>query len=278
MGLLTTKIKSILDYYIDSSFHVSLCAICYVLLIHNQVYSSVEITVYLLYDLLFIFCSTCFAYNFIKYHEILISKSKPIYTLTWSFFTIAVVCLLISFLIFFLFPFQKQIISIFIAFFTIFYTIPFYKKFSLRSNPLIKILTISFSWVLTIVILPFYQIFDVYFLTYYSIIIFLLVTVQMIPFEIRDAKLDAYYTKNSVNIFGLKLVKKIGYILLFSILVFQIISFQINDNFEIRASSLIILVILTLLIRKSMSNQFKYYSSLLTESVPVYWLIIDLLL
>ena len=278
MGLLTTKIKSILDYYIDSSFHVSLCTICYVLLIYNQVYFSIEITDYIFYDLLFIFGTTYFAYNFIKFYEILVSKSKPIYILTWVFFILAIICLLFSVFIFFLFPLTKQIISVFIAFLTISYTIPFYKKYTLRSNPLIKILTISISWVFIIVVLPFIEILDICFLTYYSVVIFLMVTVQMVPFEIRDAKLDAYHTKNSVNVYGLKLVKKIGYILLFSILVFQIIFSIINDNFKIQASSLIILVIMALLIRKSTSNQFKYYSSFLVESVPIYWLIIDLLL
>ena len=165
-----------------------------------------------------------------------------------------------------------------ITFFTVAYTIPFYKKYNLRSYPIIKILTISISWTLSIVVLPFYEILDSFQLIYYSVIIFLMVTAQMVPFEIRDARLDAHYVKNSVNIYGLKAIKIVGYILLLSILVFQIINIQINNSFELHFSSLIILIIMTLLIRKSTDNQSKYFSSLVVESIPVYWLIMDLVL
>ena len=105
-----------------------------------------------------------------------------------------------------------------------------------------------------------------------------MVTAQMVPFEIRDARLDAHYVKNSVNIYGLKTIKIVGYILLLLILVFQIINIQINNSFELHFSSLIILIIMTVLIRKSTDNQSKYFSSLVVESIPVYWLIMDLVL
>ena len=180
--------------------------------------------------------------------------------------------------IFFGFTFTKQVLAVCITFFTIAYTIPFYKKYTLRSYPIIKILTISTSWTLSIVVLPFYEILDSSQLIYYSVIIFLMVTAQMVPFEIRDARLDAHYVKNSVNIYGLKTIKIVGYILLLSILVFQIINIQINNSFELHFSSLIILIIMTVLIRKSTNNQSKYFSSLVVESIPVYWLIMDLVL
>ena len=105
-----------------------------------------------------------------------------------------------------------------------------------------------------------------------------MVTAQMVPFEIRDAKLDANYVKNSVNIYGLKTIKKVGYILLLSILVFQITKNQINNCFELHFSSVIILIIMTALIRKSTYNQSKYFSSLMVESIPIYWLIMELIL
>jgi hypothetical protein len=105
-----------------------------------------------------------------------------------------------------------------------------------------------------------------------------MVTTQMVPFEIRDARLDAHYVKNSVNIYGLKTIKIVGYVLLLSILVFQITNIQINNSFELHFSSLIILIIMTVLIRKSNHNQSKYFSSLVVESIPVYWLIMDLVL
>lgn len=278
MGLLTTKIKSILDYYIDFNFHVSLCAVSYILLIYNQTKSSFVITDQIALDILFILTATHFAYNFIKYYEFLVSKNKPIIDFSITFFLPALISFFILIYIFFVFTFTKQVLVVFIAFFTIGYTIPFNKKHTLRYYPIIKILTISASWTLSIVVLPFYEMFDSYILIYYSVIIFLMVTVQMVPFEIRDARLDAHYVKNSVNVYGLKTIKKAGYILLLSILVFQITNIQINNSFELHFSSLIILIIMTVLIRISTDNQSKYFSSLVVESIPVYWLIMDLVL
>ena len=278
MGLLTTKIKSILDYYIYSNFHVSLCAISYILLIFNQTKLSFEITNHIVLDILFVLTATHFAYNFIKYYELIVSKNKPIYDFSITFFLPALISFFILIYIFFVFTFTKQVLVVCITFLTVAYTIPFYKKYNLRSYPIIKILTISISWTLSIVVLPFYEILDSFQLIYYSVIIFLMVTAQMVPFEIRDARLDAHYVKNSVNIYGLKAIKIVGYILLLSILVFQIINIQINNSFELHFSSLIILIIMTLLIRKSTDNQSKYFSSLVVESIPVYWLIMDLVL
>ena len=278
MGLLTTKIKSILDYYIYSNFHVSLCAISYILLIFNQTKLSFEITNHIVLDILFVLTATHFAYNFIKYYELYISKHKPIHDFSITFFLPALISFFILIYIFFVFTFTKQVLAVCITFLTVAYTIPFYKKYNLRSYPIIKILTISISWTLSIVVLPFYEILDSFQLIYYSVIIFLMVTAQMVPFEIRDARLDAHYVKNSVNIYGLKAIKIVGYILLLSILVFQIINIQINNSFELHFSSLIILIIMTLLIRKSTDNQSKYFSSLVVESIPVYWLIMDLVL
>ena len=278
MGLLTTKIKSILDYYIDFNFHVSLCAISYILLIYNQTKLSFEITDYFVLDTLFVLTATHFAYNFIKYYEFTVSKNKPIHDFSITFFLPALISFFILIYIFFVFTFTKQVLVVCITFFTIAYTIPFYKKYNLRSYPIIKILTISTSWTLSIVVLPFYQIFDSFQLIYYSVIIFLMVTAQMVPFEIRDARLDAHYVKNSVNIYGLNTIKKVGYILLLSILVFQITKNQINNSLELHFSSLIILIIMTVLIRKSTYNQSKYFSSLMVESIPIYWLIMELIL
>ena len=278
MGLLTTKIKSILDYYIDFNFHVSLCAISYILLIYNQTKLSFVITDHIVLDTLFVLTATHFAYNFIKYYELTVSKNKPIHDFSITFFLPALISFFVLLYIFFVFTFTKQVLVVCITFFTIAYTIPFYKKNNLRSYPIIKILTISTSWTLSIVVLPFYQIFDSFQLIYYSVIIFLMVTAQMVPFEIRDARLDAHYVKNSVNIYGLNTIKKVGYILLLSILVFQITKNQINNSFELHFSSVIVLIIMTVLIRKSTYNQSKYFSSLMVESIPIYWLIMDLIL
>tara|TARA_B100001113_G_C20658538_1_gene426779 strand:+ start:32 stop:334 length:303 start_codon:yes stop_codon:yes gene_type:complete len=99
----------------------------------------------------------------------------------------------------------------------------------------------------------------------------------MIPFEIRDAKSDENYTKNSINVYGLKVVKKIGYFILFLILAFVIIFEKLDNNFSSQTPLILTLILTAILIRKSTEKQFKYFSSLVVESVPIYWLFLDFL-
>ena len=99
----------------------------------------------------------------------------------------------------------------------------------------------------------------------------------MIPFEIRDAKSDENYIKNSINVYGLQVIKKIGYFILFLILAFVIIFEKLDNNFTSQTPLIITLIITAILIRKSTEKQFKYFSSLVVESVPIYWLFLDFL-
>ena len=277
MGLLTTKIKSVLDYYIDSSFHVSLCAICYVLVIYNQNYKTLEISDFILIDILFVFTATFCAYNFIKFYEFYLSKNRPFNNFNLFSFTPSIIFFLIFLFYFFSYPFFKQIIVLICSLITFAYTIPIYKKYTLRTKPIIKILSISISWSILVVFVPFYEVFDFHYLIYYSVIIFLITVILMIPFEIRDAKSDENYTKNSINVYGLQVIKKIGYFILFLILAFVIIFEKLNNNFTSQTPLILTIIITAILIRKSTEKQFKYFSSLVVESVPIYWLFLDFL-
>ena len=277
MGLLTTKIKSVLDYYIDSSFHVSLCAICYVLVIYNQNYKTLEISDFILIDILFVFTATFCAYNFIKFYEFYPSKNRPFNNFNLFSLTLSIIFSLIFLFNFFSYPFFKQIIVLVCSLITFAYTIPIYKKYTLRTKPIIKIISISISWSILVVFVPFYEVFDFHYLIYYSVIIFLITVILMIPFEIRDAKSDENYTKNSINVYGLKVIKKIGYFILFLILAFVIIFEKLNNNFTSQTPLILTLILTAILIRKSTEKQFKYFSSLVVESVPIYWLFLDFL-
>ena len=277
MGLLTTKIKSVLDYYIDSSFHVSLCAICYVLVIYNQNYKTIEISDFIFTDLLFVFTATFCAYNFIKFYEFYLSKNRPFNNFNLFSITLSIIFFLIFLFYFFSYPFFKQIIVLICSLITFAYTIPIYKKYTLRTKPIIKIISISISWSILVVFVPFYEVFDFHYLIYYSVIIFLITVILMIPFEIRDAKSDENYTKNSINVYGLQVIKKIGYFILFLILAFVIIFEKLNNNFTSQTPLILTLILTAILIRKSTEKQFKYFSSLVVESVPIYWLFLDFL-
>ena len=96
MGLLTKKIKLLFDYYINSSLHVSFCIISYIItikLINKFPFDWGNIS--------FVFFTTFFTYNFIKFYEIVISTNRPISFVLKLFFSKALFAFLISFYLFF---------------------------------------------------------------------------------------------------------------------------------------------------------------------------------
>ena len=271
MGLLTKKIKLLFDYYINSSLHVSFCVICYIISINliNQIHVNWE-------DIVFVFFTTFFSYNFIKFNEILTSINKPVSLLLKSFFLKALISLVISFYLFFNLSSSKQIFVVIISIVTVLYTIPLISNYTLRDNPILKILTVAFCWTMLIVIFPFFGVLDFVNIFYYSLLIFCLVTAQMIPFEIRDMLKDKDLVKTIIHNYGIKYSKNIGYFVLIIALLFTMITGCLSENLVFKNSILIIILITAILVNFSREKQNKYYSSFIVESVPVYWLIVEI--
>ena len=71
--------------------------------------------------------------------------------------------------------------------------------------------------------------------------------------------------------------KNTVFLILFLILAFVIILEKLENNFTSQASLILTLILIAILIRKSTEKQFKYYSSLVVESTPIYWLFLDFL-
>ena len=238
MGLLTKKIKLLFDYYINSSLHVSFCIICYIIiikLINKFPFDWGNIS--------FVFFTTFFTYNFIKYNESVQSINRPISFGLKLFFSKALIAFFISFYLFF--------------------------------NPIIKIFTVAFCWTMMIVVLPFFEMMDVYNIFYYSLLIFCLVTAQMIPFEIRDKDKDMYNVKTIVHIFGTKNSKIIGYFILTTALTPTILTYYLSVDIVLKYSTTLIILVTGILIYISSEKQNKYYSSFIVESVPMIWLLIE---
>ena len=271
MGLLTKKFKLLFDYYIHSSLHVSFCVICYIILINliNQIHVNWE-------DIVFVFFTTFFSYNFIKFNEILISINKPVFPLLKIFFLKALISLVISLYLFFNLSSLKQIFVVIISIITFLYTIPLISNFTLRDNPILKILTVAFCWTTLIVLFPFFGVLDFVNIVYYSFLIFCLVTAQMIPFEIRDMLNDKDLVKTIIHNYGIKYSKNIGYSVLIIALLFTMITGYLSENIVFKNSILIIILITAILVNFSREKQNKYYSSFIVESVPIYWLIVEI--
>ena len=271
MGLLTKKFKLLFDYYINSSLHVSFCVICYIISINliNQIQVNWE-------DIAFVFFTTFFSYNFIKFNELLTSINKPVSLLLKSFFLKALISLVISLYLFFNLSSSKQIFVVIISIVTVLYTIPLISNYTLRDNPILKILTVAFCWTMLIVIFPFFGVLDFVNIVYYSLLIFCLVTAQMIPFEIRDMLKDKDLVKTIIHNYGIKYSKNIGYFVLIIPLLFTMITGYLLENLVFKNSILIIILITAILVNFSREKQNKYYSSFIVESVPIYWLIVEI--
>ena len=271
MGLLTKKFKLLFDYYINSSLHVSFCVICYIISINliNQIHVNWE-------DIAFVFFTTFFSYNFIKFNEILTSINKPVSLLLKSFFLKALISLVISLYLFFKLSSSKQIFVVIISIVTVLYTVPLISNYTLRDNPILKILTVAFCWTMLIVIFPFFGVLDFVNIVYYSLLIFCLVTAQMIPFEIRDMLKDKDLVKTIIHNYGIKYSKNIGYFVLIIALLFTMITGYLLENLVFKNSILIIILITAILVNFSREKQNKYYSSFIVESVPIYWLIVEI--
>jgi hypothetical protein len=271
MGLLTKKFKLLFDYYIHSSLHVSFCVICYIILINliNQIHVNWE-------DIVFVFFTTFFSYNFIKFNETFISINKPVSPILKIFFLKALISLVISLYLFFNLSSLKQIFVVIISIVTFLYTIPLTSNFTLRDNPILKILTVAFCWTTLIVLFPFFGVLDFINIVYYSFLIFCLVTTQMIPFEIRDMLKDKNLVKTIIHNYGIKYSKNIGYSVLIIALLFTMITGYLLENLVFKNSILIIILITAILLNFSSEKQNKYYSSFIVESVPIYWLIVEI--
>ena len=271
MGLLTKKFKLIFDYYINSSLHVSFCVICYIISINliNQIHVNWE-------DIAFVFFTTFFSYNFIKFNEVLVSINKPVSILFKFFFLKALISLIISLYLFFNLSSSKQIFVVIISVVTVLYTIPLISNYTLRNNPILKILTVAFCWTMLIVLFPFFGLLDFVNIVYYSFLIFCLVTAQMIPFEIRDMFKDKDLVKTIIHNYGIKYSKNIGNIVLIIASLFTMITPYLLENLVFKNSILIIILITAILLNFSREKQNKYYSSFIVESVPIYWLIVEI--
>ena len=266
--------KNILNFYVNSSMHVALA-----------VYSLVRITE-LYFDLpynenldYFIFYATITGYNFIKYagvakfyHRSLTKSMRLIQIFSFLSF-----CLLVYYgsnlsttvLIYFI-PF---------ALLTLVYVVPFLGGFqkNLRRVSYLKIFLVAFVWSGVTTVIPLivgeYQYEVSIILLFVQRMLFILVLI--LPFEIRDMKLDFKNLKTLPQKIGIEKTKKVGFVLLLFSLT---IEFLITTSFAYRNSYLVICFILLIFLMRSTQNQSKFYSSLWVESIPIFWWILILIL
>jgi len=261
MPLLTNKMMQFFSLYLKSNIHVSICLIFYSLTISlkNDLHLKSS---YIFLMFLFVFG----AYNFIKFNENRFTIVKMLPTKKLIFFYL-VNFIFFSMGLFYFFGIVEQIIFLFLSFIIILYSVPIFGKFSLRKNIIFKLFSVPVSWATLIVFFPFSNEMELSKLIYYFIIIFMIIFVQMIPFEIRDYESDKKHFNNIIKIYGLNTIKKLGYFCLILVFLISLLGNKIQIDFDL----LIVLITLGILTKKATKKQKFYYSSFIVESLPVFW-------
>lgn len=273
-------LKSIFNFYINSSVHVAL-----------GVYALTWITLKqfeLQYDkdvLYFVFFATITGYNFIKYfgiakfhHRSLANWLKAIQLFSLVAF-IAMCYYLMQ-----LEPKTLLLIGV-LGIITFLYAIPLLPKKifiddhkNLREIGGLKIYVIGIVWAFATVIVPLVDngiiIDNDAVIT--SIQRFLYVLILMLPFEIRDLNYDSVKLATIPQKIGIKKTKLIGALLL--MLFFVLEYFKDNLSSISIMVTLIITFITLLFVIFSSKTQSKYYSAFWVEMLPVFWLLILLML
>lgn len=264
------QIKKIFDFYINSSTHVALAIVSFVVLTYLDLGLVID------YELVFfIFAASVTAYNFVKYASIAGFRHIE---LTYRLRVIQVYSLLVFlYLIYSLFflSLTSLLVGFGLVLFTLLYTLPVLPGFhNLRDLGGLKIFIIAIVWAVCTVVLPVVEseilfVIDPQLIAYF-VIRFLWVLILIIPFEIRDLRKDATHLHTIPQLIGVRGAKLIGLLFIcVSFLLFHIY----HPDFK-RLSFLLMSGIASLLLLLSTEKRSVYYTSFVVESVPILWLII----
>ena len=233
--------------------------------------------------LIFSFCSSLIAYNFIKYLEIVLFKTHKKSNSLKLICSLTIISILICLTIIPKLTSLTLILLFFITLLTVFYIFPFNSvNKNLRKRPGLKIFIVAVVWSLLIVVFPtinFTYKLDASLLIYF-IQVLIFVVVVILPFEIRDLNSDPKQLHTIPQIIGINSTKILGFSLIFifmlldwtQYLILNLVSFN-----TILINGIICLLTLILLI-KSKEKQSMYFSSFWVESLPILWLMLNFIL
>ncbi len=267
------RFQAFFDFYLKSSIHVAL-----------SVYALVRMTQFMFeipYDepiALFSFFGTIVGYNFVKYDALARTKKRMMRNelkiiALFSFFSFLAVG-------FYFFKLQRitQLISLAVLFLTLLYTLPFFpNKKNARNWAGVKIYIVSLCWVGVTVVLPVLNAEIAITSDFYLKCIqrFILVFVLILIFEILDLTNDDPHLKTVPQQIGINRTKVLGYLLMLLFCLLEFFNSNANDfidfGFFTFSLQLIIAVIVALLLYFSNQNRSKYYTLFWTESVPILW-------
>ncbi|MFY0713859.1 hypothetical protein J1D01_09300 [Seonamhaeicola sp. NFXS20] len=275
-----TLLKQFLNFYINSSIHVSLavCSLTWVTLIEYEIPFDENL-------LFFMFFSSVTGYNFVKYYGIAKFHHRGLASWLKAIQVFSFFCFI--FMLFYALKLNTKTLLYILGFglVTFFYAIPFLpkhffvdKKQNLRSIGGLKIYLIALVWSGVTVLTPFINndmnlSVDVFITGFQR---YLYIIVLMFPFEIRDLKFDNLKLSTIPQKIGINKTKIIGSLILVSIFFLEFF----KDEMSLKLLLVMVLINLCTLIALWFAkiNQGKYYSSFWVEGIPVLWLILLLLI
>jgi len=266
-----TSLKRLLDFYINSSLHVSVSVLSFCVL------TAYESNLYLTTDFyVSIFCASIVGYNFVKYFGLAKFYYRSLTTRLKYIQWVSVLSLIGLGYTFCLLQNTTQLVLIVLGLITFLYAIPLGIKTpkNVRSIGGVKIYIIAIVWALTSVVLPLLEAQESFTLDHYLMLLqrIFLVVVLMLPFEIRDLEIDELHLSTIPQKLGIKSTKIIGYALLGDSILMEIFKDQFSPN---RFLVLIFYVaLLALMLAKSKKDQSRYYTAFWVESLPVFTLLL----
>ncbi|MGB0895914.1 MAG: hypothetical protein ACPGU9_04680 [Flavobacteriaceae bacterium] len=273
------------DFCLNSSIWVAV-AVCALLEVTNSALGQ-NATGSLLR---FVFCGTVAGYNFIKFFEqerfplLLLSQphlwingfvTKSLYVKLVMLLSLccSLGCLYYSFYL----KLNTLLVIGVSALLVLFYAISFRGR-TLRSTSGIKIYVVGIVWALVTVILPYTEAKLGVNLEVLIIFIqrFLFVVILMLPFEIRDLKVDDENLGTLPQKIGIGYTKLLGGVLLVIVYVLEFFK-EGGGDVSMIVTALILLLTFVFVLRATV-KQSKYYSSFFVEGIPVLWWLILLML
>ena len=261
-------LKRFFEFYLDASIHAALGGVSLYFLTLEVLQLSTNWSL-----ALFLFFGTIVGYNFIKFgveakKYVIVSNPYHKWIQGFSFVSFVIA-------VYFFFQLEQHLwpAIVILATLSTLYAIPFLPTLkNLRSVGGLKTFLVAFIWVGCTVYLPLK---DNYLeLGWVTLGLFterfILVLILLLPFEIRDLKLDDPELKTIPQRLGVKKTKILGYVM---VLCYFLLSF-LNDGLSGRVlvSKLLISMILILILKKTKGNQSPYFSSFLVEALPVlFW-------
>lgn len=268
-------LKSILQFYINSSIHVALS--CFALVQITQMVFHISGQNVVGY---FVFWGSIVGYNFVKYEELArnmrVQMRKQLRLI--ALFTLG--ALILTGYYFFLLDLLTKLVAIVFLGLTLLYTLPFFpNRVNARNWAGVKIYIVSFCWVGATVFLPLLNA-NVDFTTSIGILSiqrFILIFVLILIFEIIDLRYDNPNLRTVPQQIGVKKTKILGFVLLAILCGLEIfnINFKRNINVEFLKLKLdfdiAIAIVITLFLAFANEKRSKYYTSFWAESIPIVW-------